>query len=276
MAIRQFKPVTKGTRFRSVSDFAEITRTTPEKSLVEPLKKSGGRDNHGHISMRRRGGGHKRMYRLIDFKRNKAGVAGVVREIEYDPNRSARIALVEYADGEKRYMLHPKGLAVGDSVVAGPGSDIRVGNAMPLAEVPLGTAVHNIELKIGKGGQVCRSAGASAQVVAKEGDYVTLRLSSSEMRLVHARCMATIGEVGNAEHELVSWGKAGKTRWKGRRPKVRGEVMNPVDHPHGGRTRGGRNVVSPWGKPEGVKTRNKKKASQRLIVRGRKRGKATQ
>ncbi len=275
MPIRQFKPVTKGTRFRSVSDFAEITRSTPEKSLVEPLKKSGGRDNHGHIAMRRRGGGHKRMYRRIDFKRNKAGVAGVVREIEYDPNRSARIALVEYADGEKRYMLHPKGLAVGDSVVAGPGSDIRVGNAMPLSEVPLGTAVHNVELKIGKGGQICRSAGTSAQVVAKEGDYVTLRLSSSEMRLVHARCMATIGEVGNAEHELVSWGKAGKTRWKGRRPKVRGEVMNPVDHPHGGRTRGGRNVVSPWGKPEGVKTRNKKKASQRLIVRGRKRGKAT-
>ena len=275
MAIRQFKPVTKGTRFRSVSDFAEITRSTPEKSLVEPLKKSGGRDNHGHISMRRRGGGHKRMYRRIDFKRNKVGMAGVVREIEYDPNRSARIALVEYGDGEKRYMLHPKGLAVGDSVVAGPGADIRVGNAMPLSEVPLGTAVHNVELKIGKGGQICRSAGTSAQVVAKEGDYVTLRLSSSEMRLVHARCMATIGEVGNAEHELVSWGKAGKTRWKGRRPKVRGEVMNPVDHPHGGRTRGGRNVVSPWGKPEGVKTRNKKKASQRLIVRGRKRGKAT-
>ncbi|HEY5218532.1 MAG TPA: 50S ribosomal protein L2 [Gemmatimonadaceae bacterium] len=276
MGIRQFKPVTKGTRFRSVSDFSEITRTTPEKSLVEPLKKSGGRDNHGHISMRRRGGGHKRMYRVIDFKRNKSGAPGVVREIEYDPNRSARIALIEYADGEKRYMLHPKGLAVGDSVVAGPGSDIRVGNAMPLAEVPLGTAVHNIELKIGKGGQICRSAGTSAQVVAKEGEYVTVRLQSTEMRLVHARCMATIGEVGNAEHELISWGKAGKTRWKGRRPKVRGEVMNPVDHPHGGRTRGGRNVVSPWGKKEGVKTRNKKKASQRLIVRGRKRGKATQ
>jgi large subunit ribosomal protein L2 len=276
MGIRQFKPVTKGTRFRSVSDFSEITRSTPEKSLLEPLKKSGGRDNHGHIAMRRRGGGHKRMYRRIDFKRNKAGVPGVVREIEYDPNRSARIALVEYQDGEKRYVLHAKGLNVGDTIVAGPGSDIRVGNAMPLAEVPLGTAVHNIELKIGKGGQICRSAGTSAQVVAKEGEYVTLRLQSSEMRLVHARCMATIGEVGNAEHELISWGKAGKTRWKGRRPKVRGEVMNPVDHPHGGRTHGGRNVVSPWGKPEGVKTRNKKKASQRLIVRGRKRGKATQ
>jgi large subunit ribosomal protein L2 len=276
MAIRQFKPVTKGTRFRSVADFAEITRSTPEKSLVEPLTKSGGRDNHGHISMRRRGGGHKRMYRLVDFKRNKHGVPATVREIEYDPNRSSRIALVQYADGEKRYILHPKGLTVGDTVVSGAGADIRVGNAIPLREMPLGTAVHNIELRIGKGGQLCRSAGMSAQVVAKEGEYVTLRMPSTEMRLVHGNCLATIGEVGNAEHELLSWGKAGKTRWKGRRPKVRGEVMNPVDHPHGGRTRGGRNVVSPWGKKEGVKTRNKKKPSQRLIVRGRKRGKATQ
>jgi large subunit ribosomal protein L2 len=276
MGIRQFKPVTKGTRFRSVSDFSEITRSEPEKSLVEPLKKSGGRDNHGHISMRRLGGGHKRMYRVIDFKRNKFGMPATVREIEYDPNRSARIALVQYEDGEKRYILHPKGLAVGDHVVSGPGSDIRTGNALPLREIPLGTAVHNIELKVAKGGQVCRSAGTSAQVVAKEGDYVTLRLGSSEVRLVHGNCLATIGEVGNSEHELLSWGKAGKTRWLGRRPKVRGEVMNPVDHPHGGRTRGGRNVVSPWGKKEGVKTRNKKKSSQRLIVRGRKRGKATQ
>jgi len=276
MGIRQFKPVTKGTRFRTVSDFAEITRTTPEKSLLEPLKKSGGRDNHGHISMRRLGGGHKRMYRMIDFKRNKPGVVATVREIEYDPNRSARIALVEYADGEKRYVLHPAGLNVGDTIVSGPGSDIRLGNAIPLKEVPLGTSVHNIELKIGKGGQMARSAGQSAQVVAKEGEYVTLRLGSSEMRLVHGLCMATIGTVGNSEHELLSWGKAGKSRWKGRRPKVRGEVMNPVDHPHGGRTRGGRNVVSPWGKKEGVKTRNKKKASQKMLVRGRKRGKATQ
>jgi large subunit ribosomal protein L2 len=275
MAIRQFKPVTKGTRFRSVSDFSEITRTTPEKSLTEPLKKSGGRDNHGHISMRRIGGGHKRKYRIIDFKRNKFGVAGTVRHIEYDPNRSARIALVEYADGEKRYILHPKGLAVGDTVMSGPGSDIRNGNALPLGEIPLGTAVHNVELKPGKGGQMARSAGTSLQVVAKEGDYVTLRMPSTEMRMIHRRCLATIGEVGNAEHELVSWGKAGKSRWMGQRPKVRGEVMNPVDHPHGGRTRGGRNVVSPWGKKEGVKTRNKKKSSQRLIVRGRKRGRAT-
>ena len=275
MGIRQFKPVTKGTRFRTVSDFAEITRTTPEKSLLAPLTKSGGRDNHGHISMRRRGGGHKRRYRIIDFKRNKFDVVATVREIEYDPNRSARIALVEYADGEKRYILHPRGLNVGDTVVSGPGSDIRLGNALPLREVPLGTDVHNIELKIGKGGQIARSAGMSAQVVAKEGDYVTLRMGSTEVRLVHGNCLATIGEVGNQEHELISWGKAGKTRWKGRRPKVRGEVMNPVDHPHGGRTRGGRNVVSPWGKKEGTKTRNKKKSSQRLIVRGRKRGKAT-
>ncbi len=276
MGIRQFKPVSKGSRFRSVSDFAEITRSTPEKSLVEPIKKSGGRDNHGHISMRRIGGGHKRQYRLIDFKRNKDGMPAVVREIEYDPNRSARIALVEYTDGEKRYILHPKGLKQGDSVVSGPGSDVRTGNAMPLKEVPLGTSVHNIELKIGKGGQMARSAGTFAQVVAKEGEYVTLKLASTEMRLVHGNCMATIGEVGNSEHELQSHGKAGKSRWLGKRPKVRGEVMNPVDHPHGGRTRGGRNVVSPWGKPEGVKTRNKKKSSQRLIVRGRKRGKATQ
>jgi large subunit ribosomal protein L2 len=275
MGIRQFKPVSKGSRFRSVSDFAEITRSTPEKSLTAPLKKSGGRDNHGHISMRRIGGGHKRRYRIIDFKRNKHGIAATVAHIEYDPNRSARIALVEYADGEKRYILHPKGLKQGDTVVSGPGADVRTGNAMPLKEVPLGTAVHNIELKIGKGGQICRSAGTSAQVVVKEGDYVTLRLASTEVRLVHGNCSATIGEVGNAEHELISHGKAGKSRWLGKRPKVRGEVMNPVDHPHGGRTRGGRNVVSPWGKPEGVKTRHKKKASTRLIVRGRKRGKAT-
>lgn len=276
MGIRNFKPVTAATRFRSVSDNAEITRTTPEKSLTEPLKKSGGRDNHGHISMRRLGGGHKRKYRVIDFKRNKHGMTATVEHIEYDPNRSARIALVVYEDGEKRYILHPKGLSVGDKIVSGKGADVRLGNALPLREVPLGTSVHNVELKPGKGGQVARSAGTSLQVVAKEGEYVTLRMASTEMRMIHGDCLGTIGEVGNAEHELISWGKAGKTRWLGRRPKVRGEVMNPVDHPHGGRTRGGRNVVSPWGKKEGVKTRNKKKASTRLIVRGRKRGKATQ
>ncbi|MDQ6737793.1 MAG: 50S ribosomal protein L2 [Gemmatimonadota bacterium] len=276
MAIRQFKPVTKSSRFRSVSDFAEITRSTPEKSLVEPLPKSAGRDNHGHISMRRRGGGHKRQYRVIDFKRNKAGMPAIVEHIEYDPNRSARIALVKYEDGEKRYILHPKGLSVGDTVISGTGSDTRIGNALPLREMPLGTDVHNIELKPGKGGQMARSAGMSAQVVAKEGEYVTLRLGSTEVRLVHGTCMATVGIVGNAEHELLSHGKAGKSRWLGKRPKVRGEVMNPVDHPHGGRTRGGRNVVSPWGKKEGVKTRHSKKPSTRLIVRGRRRGKATQ
>jgi large subunit ribosomal protein L2 len=225
--------------------------------------------------MRRIGGGHKRQYRIIDFKRNKHGMQATVQHIEYDPNRSARIALVEYEDGEKRYILHPKGLSVGDKIVSGPGSDTRLGNAIPLREVPLGTDVHNVELKPGKGGQVARSAGTSVEVVAKEGEYVTLRMRSTEMRLVHGTCLATIGVVGNAEHELMSHGKAGKSRWLGKRPKVRGEVMNPVDHPHGGRTRGGRNVVSPWGKKEGVKTRNKKKPSQRLIVRGRKRGKAT-
>jgi large subunit ribosomal protein L2 len=275
MGVRQFKPVTQSSRFRSVSDFSEITRTTPEKSLVEPLKKSGGRDNHGHIAMRRIGGGHKRNYRIIDFKRNKHNVPATVMHIEYDPNRSARIALVEYEDGEKRYILHPKGLSVGDKIVSGPGSDTRTGNALPLREIPLGTDVHNVELKPGKGGQVARSAGTSVEVVAKEGEYVTLRMRSTEMRMVHGLCLATIGVVGNAEHELMSHGKAGKSRWLGKRPKVRGEVMNPVDHPLGGRTRGGRNVVSPWGKKEGVKTRHKKKASQRLIVRGRKRGKAT-
>jgi large subunit ribosomal protein L2 len=276
MGIRQFKPVTKSSRFRSVPDYDVITRSTPEKSLLEPVHRTGGRDNHGHISMRRQGGGHKRMYRVIDFKRNKFGIVGTVKEIEYDPNRSANIALVEYTDGEKRYILHPKGLSQGDTVVSGKGSDVRTGNAMPLKEVPLGTKVHNVELVRGKGGQMARSAGTSVELVAKEGEYVTLRMASTEMRLVHGECLATIGEVGNAEHELLSWGKAGRTRWEGRRPKVRGEVMNPVDHPHGGRTRGGRNVVSPWGKKEGVKTRNTKKPSQRLLVRGRKRGKATQ
>ena len=276
MGIRQFKPVTKGTRFRAISDFTEITRSTPEKSLTEPLKKSGGRDNHGHISMRRIGGGHKRKYRVIDFKRNKFDMPATVREIEYDPNRSARIALVEYEDGEKRYVLHARGISVGDVIVSGKGADVRNGNTLPLREIPLGTNVHNVELKPGQGGKVARSAGTSLTVMAKEGEYVTLKMQSSEMRMIHGSCLATIGEVGNAEHELQSHGKAGKSRWLGKRPKVRGEVMNPVDHPHGGRTRGGRNVVSPWGKKEGVKTRNKKKPSQRLIVRGRKRGKATQ
>jgi large subunit ribosomal protein L2 len=278
MGIRQFKPVTAGTRFRSVSDFAEITKTTPEKSLLEPLKKSGGRNNKGHVTMRHIGGGHKQMYRRIDWKRSKFGVPGKVAAIEYDPNRSARIALIVYADGEKRYILHPKGLGVGDTVVSGPGVDPRIGNAIPLGEVPLGETVHNVELKIGKGGQLARSAGSGIQVVAKEGDYVTIRLRSTEMRRVHARCMATMGEVGNAEHELLSMGKAGKTRWRGKRSKVRGVAMNPVDHPLGGgegKSSGGRPPTNPWGKPEGRKTRHRKKASNQYIVRGRRRGKAT-
>src|SRR3954454_9283760 len=234
MGIRQFKPVTKSSRFRSVSDFTEITRSTPEKSLLEPIKKSGGRDNHGHISMRRRGGGHKRQYRVIDFKRNKHGVAATVSSVEYDPNRSARIALVTYADGEKRYILHPLGLKVGDPVISGEGADILPGNCLPLKNIPLGTLVHNIELQPNKGGQMVRSAGASAQVMAKEGNYVTLRLPSTEMRMVHNTCRATVGEVGNAEHENESIGKAGKNRNLGKKPHVRGVVKSPRDHPHGG------------------------------------------
>ena len=278
MGIRQFKPVTAATRFRSVSDFTEITRGEPERALTEPRRRTGGRNNKGHITTRHRGGGHKRRYRLIDFRRDKFGVPARVAAIEYDPNRTARLALLYYADGEKRYIVHPAGLKVGDTVVSGPGSDIRLGNAVPLFEVPLGTAVHNIEIKIGRGGQLCRSAGSSAQVVAKEGNHVTLRLRSTEMRMIRGECLATIGEVGNAEHELLSVGKAGKTRWLGRRPTVRGVAMNPVDHPLGGgegKTSGGRPPTSPWGKVEGKKTRRKKKASTKLIVRGRKRGRAT-
>jgi large subunit ribosomal protein L2 len=278
MPIKKFKPVTPGTRFRAVSAFDEITRSEPEKSLTESIKKSGGRNHHGHITSRRRGGGAKRAYRRIDFRRNKHGVPGVVAEIEYDPNRSANIALIHYADGEKRYILHPRGLAQGEKVVSGPGSDVRIGNAMPLAEVPLGTVVHNIELKVGGGGQVVRSAGGGAQVVAKEGDYVTLRMPSTEMRMIRKECYATIGQVGNIDHEQRVIGKAGANRWRGRRPKVRCVAMNPVDHPLGGgegKTSGGRPPVSPWGKPEGVKTRKRKKQSNKYVVRGRKRGKAT-
>lgn len=278
MGIRQFKPVTPGSRFRSVSDFAEITRDTPEKSLLEPIKRSGGRNNQGHVTMRYISGGHKKMYRKIDWKRNKFGVPGRVDSVEYDPNRNARIALIVYADGEKRYIIHPKNLNVGDTVLSGPGVDPRVGNAIPLGEMPLGETVHCVELKIGKGAQMIRSAGTSAQVVAKEGDYVTLRLRSTETRRIHAKCMATVGEVGNSDHELLSRGKAGKTRWLGRKGRVRGVAKNPVDHPLGGgegKTSGGRPPVSPWGKPEGRKTRHPKKASQQYVVRGRKRGKAT-
>jgi large subunit ribosomal protein L2 len=231
------------------------------------------------MTMRRRGGGHKRRYRRIDFKRDKHGVKGVVAHIDYDPNRSANIALIHYVDGEKRYILHPKGLNVGDAITSGPDADVRTGSAMPLKLVPLGTTVHNVELKPGKGGQMARSAGSGVQVVAKEGDYVTLRLPSTEVRRVHQECFATIGEVGNSDHELTVIGKAGANRWRGRRPKVRGVAMNPVDHPLGGgegRSSGGRPPTSPWGKPEGKKTRHKKKSSTKDIVRGRRRGKATQ
>ena len=278
MANRQYRPTSAGTRFRSVSDFAEITRDTPEKSLLTPLRKTGGRNNKGHVTMRAIGGGHRQHYRIIDFKRNKFGIPAKVAHIEYDPNRTARIALLFYADGEKRYIIHPTGLKQGDTVLSGPGTDARNGNALPLSEIPLGTNVHNIELKIGKGGSIARSAGQYAQVMAREGQYVTLKLKSGETRLVNGRCLAPIGEVGNSEHELLSRGKAGKTRWLGRRGKVRGVAKNPVDHPLGGgegKSSGGRPPVSPWGKSEGVKTRAPKKATNRLIIRGRKRGKAT-
>ncbi len=273
MGIKKLKPVTPGQRFRTVSDFSELTASTPEKSLLEPIKRTGGRNNNGRITCRHRGGGHKRRYRRIDFKRNKIGVPARVATIEYDPNRSARIALLAYADGEKRYIIWPKGLKVNDTVVSGEEATFSVGNSMPLHRIPLGTVVHNVEMQIGKGGQIVRSAGSFAQVLAKEGEYVTLRLPSGEVRMVHKNCSATIGEVGNSEHENIVIGKAGKSRWLGRRPKVRGVVMNPVDHPHGGgegKTSGGRHPVSPWGQPaKGYKTRSKK-PSDKFIVRRRK------
>jgi large subunit ribosomal protein L2 len=278
MALKKFRPVTAANRFRSVSGFDEITRSEPEKSLTEGLSKKSGRNHHGRLTSRRRGGGHKRRYRKIDFRRNKHGVPGTVKEIEYDPNRSARIALIGYADGEKRYILHPRGLKVGDVILSGSGSEPRLGNALPLKEIPLGTTVHAVEFVPGKGAQIGRSAGAAIQVIAKEGDMVTLRLPSTEVRMVRGDCLATLGQVGNTDHELVRSGKAGRSRWLGRRPKVRGVAMNPVDHPLGGgegRSSGGRPPVSPWGKAEGRKTRKKKKASNRMIVRGRRRGRAT-
>lgn len=279
MTIKKFKPVTPGSRFRSVMDNSDIiTRSTPEKSLLETRKRTGGRNHHGRITSRHKGGGHKRRYRKIDFKRNKFGVPGVVAHIEYDPNRSANIALIHYVDGEKRYILHPRGLEVGDKIMSGPDAEVRVGNAIPLSMIPLGTVVHAIEMKPLKGAQIARSAGAGVQVVAKEGEYVALRLPSTEFRKIHKDCLATIGQVGNIEHNLVRIGKAGANRWRGKRPKVRGVAMNPVDHPLGGgegRTSGGRPPVSPWGKPEGKKTRHRKKHSNKYIIRGRKRGKAT-
>ena len=273
MSIRKLKPTSAGRRFQTVSTFEEITRTEPEKSLVEGLPRASGRNCYGRITSRRRGGGNKRLYRIIDFKRDKFGVPAKVFSIEYDPNRSARIALLHYADGEKRYILAPVGMAVGDMVTAGDGADIKPGNALPLKKIPVGTLLHNIEMHPGKGGQICRAAGTYAQLVAKEGKYALLRLPSGEVRNILASCLATVGQVGNVMHENISIGKAGRNRWLGNRPKVRGVAMNPVDHPLGGgegKSSGGRHPVTPWGKPtKGYKTRNKKKPSSKLIVKRR-------
>ncbi|HIE58404.1 MAG TPA: 50S ribosomal protein L2 [Persephonella sp.] len=272
MGVRKLKPVTNGTRHAVLYDFAEITKTKPEKSLVEPLKKKAGRNNQGRITVRHRGGGHKRLYRIIDFKRDKWGVPAKVAAIEYDPNRSARIALLHYLDGEKRYIIWPEGLNVGDIVVAGPDAEIKTGNALPLENIPVGTFVHNVELTPGKGGQLARAAGMSAQILGRQGDYVQLRLPSGEIRLVHKKCMATVGVVGLAEHELIKLGKAGRKRWLGIRPTVRGTAMNPVDHPHGGGEGKtfGKHPVSPWGQPtKGYKTRRGAKYSDKFIIKRR-------
>ena len=274
MAVRKYKPTSNGRRNMSVLTFEEITTSTPEKSLLAPLKKHAGRNNTGRITVRHQGGGNRRKYRIIDFKRNKEGIQGVVKTIEYDPNRSANIALVVYKDGEKRYILAPKGLEVGMVIEAGVNADIKVGNALPLGSIPVGSLVHNIELHPGKGGQLARSAGTSAQILGREDKYVLLRLSSGEVRKVLASCKATIGEVGNESHELVRIGKAGRARHMGLRPEVRGSVMNPVDHPHGGGEGkcpvGRPSPMTPWGKPAlGLKTRKHKKASNKLIVRRR-------
>jgi large subunit ribosomal protein L2 len=274
MGIKQVKPTSSGRRAQEFSSFEEITKTTPEKSLVRILKKTGGRHVGGRITCRHRGGGHKRYYRIIDFRRDKDGIPARVASIEYDPNRSARIALLNYADGEKRYILAPVKLSVGDTVMSGEAADIRPGNALPLSHIPLGTHIHNIEVQIGKGGQMVKSAGGYAQLMAKEGRYATVKLPSGEVRLVLQTCKASIGQIGNVEHENISLGKAGRTRMLGRRPHVRGVVMNPVDHPMGGgegRSSGGRHPCTPWGKPtKGFRTRKRRKASDRLIVKRRK------
>src|SRR5690242_3486427 len=277
MPVRQYRPTSPGRRGMSVSTFEEITKTKPERSLIVPLKKHSGRNNQGRITTRHRGGGAKRAYRLIDFKRNKLGVPAKVAAIEYDPNRSARIALLHYLDGEKAYILAPAGLRVGAMLESGPGADIKAGNALPLENIPTGTMVHNVELRPGKGGQMARSAGASVQLVAKEAGYATLRLPSGEMRRVPAGCRAPVGQVGNVDHGNVTGGQAGRSRWRGKRPAVRGSAMNPVDHPHGGgegKSKGGRHPVTPWGVPTlGKRTRSAHKESDRLIVRARRRGK---
>lgn len=271
MALRKRKPTSPARRFQTVSDFSEITATSPEKTLLRKKHNTGGRNSYGRITSRHRGGGHKRRYRVIDFKRQKDGVPAKVASIEYDPNRTSRIALLHYLDGEKRYILAPKNLGVGDKVQSGAQADIRPGNALPLRYIPVGTVIHAVELKPGAGAKMARSAGTSVQLVAKEGGYATLRLPSTEMRRVPIDCRATVGEVGNSEHELIKIGKAGRNRWKGIRPQTRGVAMNPVDHPHGGgegKTSGGRHPVSPWGKPEG-RTRKPNQPSDKLIVRRR-------
>ncbi len=274
MAIKKLNPVTPGTRFRSNSTFDEVTKSTPEKSLTVSLKKSGGRNNLGRITTRFIGGGHKRRYRIIDFKRDKHGIPAKVFSIEYDPNRTSRIALLHYADGEKRYILAPNGLKVGDTVTSGTGSEITVGNALPLKEMPLGSFIHNVELKPGKGGQLGRSAGTAIQVLAKEGNHAQLKMPSGEVRMIRLECLATYGSMGNAEQENISLGKAGRSRWLGKRPHVRGVAMNPVDHPMGGgegKTSGGGHPVSPWGqKAKGLKTRKHKKESNKFIIKRRK------
>ncbi len=276
MGTRSYRPYTPSTRQVTVSDFSEITKTEPEKSLTTYVHRRKGRNNRGVITSRRRGGGHKRLYRIIDFKRDKRNIPATVIAIEYDPNRNARLALLEYQDGEKRYILQPSGMKVGTTVMAGPDSPIEDGNALPLHKIPLGTSIHNVELIAGKGGQIVRAAGANAQLMAKEGNYVSIKLPSGEVRMIRRECYATIGQVGNSEFRNLSAGKAGRNRWKGRRPKVRGSVMNPVDHPHGGgegRAPVGRSgPMTPWGKPAlGKKTRKPKKASSKLIVRRRRR-----
>ena len=275
MAIKKYKPTSNGRRNMTSSDFAEITTSTPEKTLLQPLKNNAGRNNNGRITVRHQGGGHKRQYRVIDFKRNKDNVVATVQTIEYDPNRSANIALVHYSDGVKAYILAPKGLEVGMTIVSGADADIKIGNALPLENIPVGTVIHNIEMKPGKGGQLIRSAGTSAQVLGKEGKYVLIRLNSGEVRMILAACRATIGSVGNEQHELINIGKAGRSRWMRKRPTVRGSVMNPNDHPHGGGEGkapiGRKAPVSPWGQPAlGYKTRDKKAKSDKLIVRRRK------
>ena len=274
MSIRFYKSYTPGTRNRALSAFSDITKTKPEKSLIRKNHRNKGRNNRGIITIRHRGGGHKRRYRLIDFKRNKCGIKGIVAAIEYDPNRNARIALIHYLDGEKRYILQPKNLNIGDSIFSGPGSSLEIGNTMPLEEIPLGNIIHNVELIPNKGGQIVRAGGTSAKILAKEGDYVTLRLPSKEIRLIRKECLATLGEISNNDAFLIQSGKAGRTRWLGKRPTVRGSVMNPCDHPHGGGEGrapvGQTRPLTPWGKPAlGIKTRKRKKLSNSYILRRR-------